>query len=258
MEMPSSRWTVVSIFVWAFAVGLTVGCGTIDNGSPGEAGQAPSSSVSSVEEDTSTEAGDDVAQFVPAAVEMSVFSRPRAEADVLPSELSYQLGKFECSDTRDVLGGCLGDSVGDESRLLLSGLGVRETNLYAWPTTNDGVCFAWGAGGGGCVLHFTERASQRGARPVFIGIDPDHEGVGAPGTLVGVVPDDVVAVDVLVAGIRHAAVLQNNGLFYELPRGSCTNRAFESLTATYRDGTSDTVPIEWGHGPKTLPETCRG
>jgi hypothetical protein len=36
------------------------------------------------------------------------------------------------------------------------------------------------------------------SRAAFIGIDPDREGVGAPGTLLGVVPDDVVAVDVKV------------------------------------------------------------
>jgi hypothetical protein len=80
--------------------------------------------------------------------------------------------------------------------------------------------------------------------------------VAVPGTLVGLVPDDVVAVEVKVRGVQQPAVIQSNGLFYELPDGSCTNWAFESLTATYRDGSSDTVPIEWHHGSRELPETC--
>jgi hypothetical protein len=46
-----------------------------------------------------------------------------------------------------------------------------------------------------------------------MGIDPDEEGVGAPGTVLGVVPDDVVAVDVQVRGEQQAAVVQGNGFF---------------------------------------------
>jgi hypothetical protein len=72
------------------------------------------------------------------------------------------------------------------------------------------------------------------------------------------VPDDVVAVKVNVLGVEQDAVLQNNGVFYELPDGSCTSCAFESLTATYRDGGSETAPINWQVGPKTSPETCQG
>jgi hypothetical protein len=91
-----------------------------------------------------------------------------------------------------------------------------------------------------------------------MGIDPDEEGVGAPGTLLGVVPDDVVAVDVQVRGEQQAAVVQGNGFFYELPDGSCTNWAFESFTVRYRDGSADTPPIEWHQGREELPETCQG
>jgi hypothetical protein len=46
-----------------------------------------------------------------------------------------------------------------------------------------------------------------------MGIDPDEEGVGAPGTVLGGVPDDVVAVDVQVRGEQQAAVVQGNGFF---------------------------------------------
>ena len=85
-----------------------------------------------------------------------------------------------------------------------------------------------------------------------MGIDPDDLGVGYPGTLVGVVPDDVEAADVQVQGVLYPATVERNGIFYELPDGSCTNWAFESLTVTYRNGGSDTVPIKWHHGPTLL------
>ena len=91
-----------------------------------------------------------------------------------------------------------------------------------------------------------------------MGIDPDEEGVGYPGTLVSIVPDDVVSAEVQVRGVHHAAIVESNGVFYELTDSSCTMRAFESLTVTFRDGSSTTDPLEWHHGGNELPETCAG
>jgi hypothetical protein len=91
-----------------------------------------------------------------------------------------------------------------------------------------------------------------------MGIDPDRQGIGYPGTLVSIVPDDVASVEVQVRGVRHAAIVESNGVFYELIDSSCTMRAFESLTVTFRDGSSATYPIEWHHGANGLPETCAG
>jgi hypothetical protein len=242
----------VAALVGVLTAGLALGCGTVNGASSQQAGGDAGSSVSAGEDGSRSEATD--AHAVPAAKEMSVFVRPRTEADVLPSNLSYRLGRTPCNEWQRARGGCQGDAMGDESRLLLSGLGARETSLYAWPTTTGWVCWAWDEGAGGCFHDF----AQVGSRVAFMGIDPDAEGIGAPGTLVGVVPDDVMAVEVKVRGEQHAAVFQGNGLFYELPDGSCTNWAFESLTVRYRNGSSDTVPIEWHHGLKALPETCRG
>jgi hypothetical protein len=188
---------------------------------------------------------------------MSVFSRPRTEADRVPTEFSFRLKTHRCPPEAPF--GCPGDDIPDGSRLLLSGLGVRRTNLYAWPTTKGWVCWAWdqaGAGAydgaGGCIRDF----AQAETRIAFLGIDPDDEGIGAPGTLAGVVPDDVTAAEVQVRGVARAATVESNGIFYELPDGSCTNWAFESLTASYRDGTSKTTTIKWRQGSSELPETC--
>ena len=160
------------------------------------------------------------------------------------------------------MGSCWGDAVADESRLLLTDLGVRKTSLYAWPTTNGWVCWAWAEGAGGCIPHFPAKQP----RVAFMGIDPDDEGTGYPGTLVGDAADDEVSAEVQVRGVNHAATLESNGVFYELTDGSCTNRAFESLIATSRDGSSARKAIDWAHGPtmdgehpaNVLPEGCTG
>jgi hypothetical protein len=247
--MRGSAWTVVSIVALALSAGLALGCGATDEAMSAEAGGT--SSTSMIDDGSSTEATE-ASQSVPAVGEMSVFSRPRTEADVLPSELAYRLQPHPCTEWHRARGGCVGDSIPDESRLLLSGLGVRSTRLYAWPTTNGWVCWAWAEGAGGCLGDFADVTT----RVAFMGIDPDNEGIGYPGTLVGVVPDDVQAAEVQVRGVGRAAIVESNGIFYELPDGSCTNWAFESLTATYRDGTSDTVHIGWHHGPEQPPGSC--
>jgi len=109
-----------------------------------------------------------------------------------------------------------------------------------------------GEGGGGCLHDFAETKTRIG----YLGIDPDQPGSGHPGTLIGVVPDDVVAAQVQVDGVAQVATVESNGIFYELPSGSCTNWAFESLTATYLDGGSESTPITWHDGPGNTPEPC--
>jgi hypothetical protein len=275
--MRASTWRVVSLLALALSSGLIVGCGTTNTGASGEAGGASSttaldgsssteatdgsrpvpatntgtsreargaSSSTALDDSSSTEATDG-SQSVPAVDEMGVFSRPGVESDVLPKEFAFRLEPTDCTEWHRSHFGCQGEAVGDRSRLLLSGAGSRASDLYAWPTTNGWVCFAWeaGGGGGGCTPHF-ERS-----RASLVGVDPDGPGVGAPGSIVGLVPDDVVAVDVTIRGTSHPATLGKNSLFYELPDGDCKVTAIDSLTITYRDGTSDTRPLEWGGGP---------
>lgn len=190
----------------------------------------------------------------PAVEEMSVFSRPRTGEDELPGSLAYLLKGHQCDDWLRSQDRCPGEAIADQSRLLLTYVGVRTTSLYAWPTTGGGVCVAPDDGGASCIRDF--RPGGRGTRTAYMGMDPDTDGVGAPGTLLGVVPDDVSAVTVKVGGVEYPAVVKNNGVFYELADGSCSFWAFQSLTTTYRDGTSDTVPIDWRNGDRPMPETC--
>jgi hypothetical protein len=282
--MRASTWRVVSLLALALSSGLIVGCGTTNTGTSGEAGGA--SSTTARDDSSSTEAPDrsrpvpatntgtsgegrgasstrardgssstgatDGSRPVPAVAEMGVFSRPRAESDVLPRGFAFRLEPAPCTEWHRSHFGCEGEAVGDRSRLLFSGLGARAWSLYAWPTTNGWVCWAFDQGGGGCTPHF--ESGVNGAS--FLGVGPDRPGVGAPGSVIGLVSDDVVAVDVTVRGVPHPATLRNNGLFYELPDGDCSMAAFDSLTVTFRDGTSDTIPIEWHAGGEGSPGPC--
>lgn len=179
-----------------------------------------------------------------ALAEMSVFSRPQTEADVLPRRLSYRLNDEPCPALGHTDAYCRGKAVGQESRLLLSGLGARSAKLYAWPTGEGWVCYAWDAGAGGCTPNFAE-----GDLPTaMIGIDPDELGVGAPGVLVGIVPDDVVGVSVKVDGIEYSAVVGSNGFFFELPTAKCSPRSFDSIWLTFRDGQREGKRLTMG-GP---------
>jgi hypothetical protein len=182
---------------------------------------------------------------VTALSKMSVFSRPQSEEDVLPRRLYYRMKPEErCPALGDTEAFCSGSNVPEESRLLLSDLGVRKTTLYAWPTTEGWVCYAWDAGAGGCTPDFAH-----GKVPAAkIGIDPDELGVGAPGVLVGIVPDDVVAVSVKVDGVEYPAVTGGNGFFFELPTAKCSFRSFNSVWLTFRDGTKEGQRLTMG-GP---------
>ena len=147
--------------------------------SSGKAAGGPSGSLSFEEDGSST----DAAQSIPAVTEMSVFTKPRTESDVLPSEYSFRLRSMSCNDWLRAHDGCFGDDIAGQSHLLLAGLGETNASLYAWPMSSGGVCWAWGEGSGLCAQHFP--AEDRAA---VTGIDPDAMGAGAPGTIVGVVP----------------------------------------------------------------------
>lgn len=117
----------------------------------------------------------------PAVEEMSVFTRPRTQADVLPSP-SWGRRDWDCDeDMIEAWGGCLGSPLGDDSRLLLAAPGSTNINLYAWPTENGGVCFAWSGGAGGCVVDFQYYARALRPQPDVHGDRPRPRGGGRPG-----------------------------------------------------------------------------
>ena len=197
---------------------------------------------------------------VPAVAEMSVFKRPRTAMDVLPDQFSTRLEPLPCPGELRELGRCpYPAGIGDESRLLLSGLGVRQDSIYAWPTDDGGVCLAHGKGGGICLPQF-----GRPIRAEYVGLEPAESEGGGPGAILGLVPDNVAAVDLVVLGMRRPATLGNNAFFYELPDVSCGIGAFDALIVTLRDGSLESESLEYWKkesGPQhegEVPPFCRG
>jgi hypothetical protein len=181
----------------------------------------------------------------PSAVdEMAVFARPAEDADVLPQQFAYRFERDPrpCPPLGPPMWGCLGEQLAGESRLLLSDLGEGDAKLYAWPTTEGYVCWGWDVGGGGCTPDF----AQGNSRTSLLGTDSDPEGEGDPGALVGIVPDDVVAVAIGMDGVRYPARVESNGLYFEYPSARCTSASVESITVTFVDGSTDTSPLTLG------------
>jgi hypothetical protein len=196
---------------------------------------------------------------VPAVAEMSVFKRPRTAADVLPERSAARLEPLPCPEELRELGRCPYPApIGDESRLLLSGLGVQQKSIYAWPMDDGSVCLGGAGGGSICSPRF-----RKGIRAEIFGVDPPKvDGAGAPGAILGLIPDDVVAVDVVVLGMRRPATIGSNAFFYELPDASCGLSTFDAVVVTLRDGTVLSESVAWEDRPhqegKVPPPFCRG
>jgi hypothetical protein len=198
-----------------------------------------------------------VGNATPAVDEMRVFARPAEETDTLPRRFHDRLESIPCPALGPPMWGCIGEQLSGMSRLLLSDLGELEAELYAWPTTEGYVCWGWDAGGGGCAPDFALGDS----RVSLLGTEPDPEGEGVPGALVGIVPDDVVAVAIGVDGVLYPAIVGNNGFFFEYPNARCTSAAIDSITVTFADGSTESRSLMLGDPPPPnapAPPRCVG
>ena len=108
--------------------GLWRDCGLAEGNPSGSLPKSDSKKVTDAEKKVSNKA-QNASQSVPAVDEMSVFSRPRTEEDVLPSSLDYLLKGHQCDDSLRSQDRCPGEAKPEESRLLLTELGVRKTSL---------------------------------------------------------------------------------------------------------------------------------
>ena len=167
---------------------------------------------------------------------LGVFSKPRASSDALPSNVRA-VAEGLTTGTENVPTQLLpGDSVISESRLLLSHVGSWGASLYAWPTTKGRVCYVLTGAAATCEGDFTE------AHPFGSGFfDRDELGSGEPGGVLGLVPDDVVSVDIVTASETYSTQVVNNALFFQLPDSTIV--APTALIAHYSDGTERSVRI---------------
>lgn len=125
-----------------------------------------------------------------------------------------------------------------ETRLLASFIGMDAVQLYATPTDRGKVCYVIVMGsssGGGCEAGFT--ASHPAGVAVF---DRDEVNGGSAVAVGGVVPSNVTAVEVVVAGKRVPAVLRNNGYLVQLADSGAYPSA---IVVTYIGGATRTIAI---------------
>jgi len=183
-----------------------------------------------------TSAGGAVVDTTPAADEMAVFSSTRAASDALPQTISGWATGLEAGAAGLPASEQPGSALPNESRLLLSGQGDPQADLYAVPTSTGGACYLLSLGPATCVDTF--------ARTDGIGwtvADPDAVGSGSPLMVFGIAPDSVSGVDVVVGGVAHPATLKNNGFFYQLADPSDLPSAVSAIKVTYTDGSSSTI-----------------
>lgn len=120
---------------------------------------------------------------------------------------------------------------------LLSNVGLSGFTLYAWRQPgSDSVCYVSTTAGGGCFAEFIG--------PFNISVtDYDRLGSGAPVTVSGPVRDDVVAIEVVVDGVKHYAVVENNAAFFEVPDSTALPSDIDRVTAKLRNGKTENVRL---------------
>jgi hypothetical protein len=167
---------------------------------------------------------------------LAVFSRPAKESDSLPPSV---LGDASSLNGTPDIEESLRPGRPDlgKVRLVLSGVGQGDLSLYAFPTDKGQACFLVPDGGATCVQEFTQ------SQPVgLIIFDRDALDAGEPTVVAGLVPDNVTGVEVLVGGVRHLAVLANNGYLHELDAGAWP----QAIIVGYKDGTTRTMQVRGG------------
>jgi hypothetical protein len=132
----------------------------------------------------------------------------------------------------------------EEAELLLSDVGSSDIRIHAVPTSKGKACLALTLspsdptmpdGAGGCIGAFNARSPV--ALTVF---DPDAVSDGDPVVVGGLAPTGVTGVAIVVDGVSHPALLENNAFAYELESNSSYP---EAAVVTYANGARSTMTI---------------
>jgi hypothetical protein len=160
------------------------------------------------------------------AAQMSVFRRSAQAPDTLPPELTgLRFDEDELAAPARVLP--------RRSRLLVTAPRSR-VRLYAVPTTNGNVCFQ--------VTRTLENSCSLAGRFNLMAVDQGGPHRCIPTHVVGIVPDRVRAVDVVVHGRARRAHLGGNGFIYEL-RPAFSPSAITAIALTLRNGARTEIDL---------------
>lgn len=171
----------------------------------------------------------------PAAQDLAALQVPRRSSDSLgetEARVASSLLDGQTAVTESARPGAL---VTGDSRLLLSGLGAQRARFYAFPTSKGGVCYVITAGPASCAREVSRSS------PVVGQYDPDRVGAGTPMALYGLLPNEAVGVDIVVAGEARRAVVGRNAFFYQLSPSDPAGAS--AIVIKFRDGTSDALDL---------------
>jgi hypothetical protein len=158
---------------------------------------------------------------LPLSKSLQAFNRPRTNGDSLPPSISAFLSTRFSS-------GRAGALRLNDSRLLLSDLGLEQARLYAVPTARGWICYATTNGIAACIPALSD------------GISWAVEGDRGNGTYVhGLVESGVDRIDVLIPGGADKAKLSNNAFYAELRTRDATDVL--GLRILYSDGRSTQI-----------------
>lgn len=175
---------------------------------------------------------------ISAAPSMSALVATPAEA--APSSLANAVSALNASPGSSATGAAAVGSVdASHMHLLLSNVGTLGDSVYAATTDTGEVCILDLQGPAGCFSQFTS------AIPVIWqgAMTP----AGAWTHITGLAPDRVASIALAEAGGNQPALLQNDA-FYVEPTSQPT-----ALLLTYKDGTTQTVPLPTQAPPTRSP-----
>jgi hypothetical protein len=171
---------------------------------------------------------------LPSNAMLRAFLRPRQERDQMPTLLAESVrGLAGEASVPDVFRNGAVDAT--ESRLLLAGVGPANGGLYAFPSARGRICYALDGGPQSCHSRFSAD------HPVGITLyDADGFNRGAAPGIFGLVPNNVVRIDIVIDGRSYPARLGENAYHLELPTAQWTAL---DVAATFRSGSSVRTPV---------------
>jgi hypothetical protein len=139
-----------------------------------------------------------------------------------------------------------GEAVTTDVHELMSGLGTHRVGVYGYPTSTGSVCVVATetVPVGTCV-----DGSDLQSTPISVAV---YMEAGVSPSVVGVVSNDVVGVDVVVNGVSEPATLSDSGVYYQAPAGTSAG-AITGVVAQLDDGTSIREPLQLTAGPPPGP-----
>lgn len=189
-----------------------------------------------------TTAGSPPVQVVPLE-RFGAFSRPQQVSERAFEETSAAREVIDVltSDDPAVSAGWKPGEARRGLRILLAGLGASKRTIFSFETTRGVTCAGLSDFTSGCFTNLP----KNGGISVTFG-DPDFAGGGEGVIVWGVASNRVAAIEVIVAGTAHAAIVGNNAYFFQLENASLAEDALEEILVTDRNNEHHVVPVSAG------------